>query len=207
MFAGRFVWHVMGKVRTIPKDDILIINGFTINPSIQPCLIRWTDSDDSVINLSSVVTQNPNVAFSEWRIGRTRCFAVVRPRNNFITRMSTRIFDSPFAFSCRVSRATDFKFFIVPVGGTDQRWIVEFADSIIPWSDNVKIKTPIAVMVMDIADARATHSRKTEARSNGPVRVEAPDADVPIPTCLHLTYEDYLLSLDVNAGAEKIAGV
>jgi hypothetical protein len=63
------------------------------------------------------------------------------------------------------------------------------------------------MVVVDVADARVFHGREPEARPDGPVVVEAPLADVPVPTRLQLANDNGLLSLAIYRHAPKVPGI
>ena len=61
--------------------------------------------------------------------------------------------------------------------------------------------------MVDVADARILYCREPEARADGPIIVEAPPADIPIPSRLQLAHQNRLSPLAVYRNAPKVPGI
>src|SRR5215475_12239332 len=120
---------------------------------------------------------------------------------------SRLVLHPPPALMRRIARTTDLVVLVVPFGVADQRWVVELADQIVAGGSYIEVESPIDVMVMNVADARATHCGKAEAWAYGTVGVQLPEAYVAIPSGFHFTHQHHLPTLHINGHAEVVASV
>ena len=89
----------------------------------------------------------------------------------------------------------------------DQRRVVELADAIVAGGANVEVESPVDMMVVDVAHARALDRGKREPRADGAVGMQPPLADVAVPAGFHLADEHNLVRQDVDADAKEVAGI
>src|SRR5206468_127453 len=119
---------------------------------------------------------------------------------------AARTLDAPAPLVSGVTHPFGFVLHRRPLVRAQDRGIVELLDEVHGRVD-VEVEAPVGVVVVDVADAGRLGGREAEARPNLPVRVEAPLADIAVPAGLQLADEHDLLTVDVDADAEEVAGV
>jgi hypothetical protein len=65
-----------------------------------------------------------------------------------------------------------------------QRRVVVLSDDIVCRSGDVEVQAPLDVVVVGVADTGVVHRAEAEPRTDRPVRVQMPSADVAVPASL-----------------------
>jgi len=138
---GRFALDVVREVRAVRHDDVHTIDRLTVDPRIDPRLVRRTDRDHAVIDLGSVVAKDPDIAARERRIGFRRGHAVARAGNDVVCLAGRLVLDPPPALSTRIARRADLEILVVPIRGADENRIVEFANDVVVRRADVEIES------------------------------------------------------------------
>src|SRR5215207_5987563 len=133
--------------------------------------------------------------------------AIASARDQVVRVAGLGVPDLPPAAALGASRPLGLELEPVPViWGEDGRG-VELAHHVVSCGANIEVEPPVDVVVVDRADARILYGREPEARADGPIIMEAPPADIPIPACFQLANYNNLLSLNEYPNTEKIARI
>src|SRR5712691_1835821 len=188
---------VVGEMRPIPHDDVLVNERFPILVLVD---LDLGSGDRVVVDLVWVVTQEPKVSLG---IGVTRCSPVARSWGDRIAPPRRSVLDSPLPVVRRRPQAHDLVQLRVPIRPWNYWWVVEFADHVISGGFDVEVQPPVNVMVMSVADAGTRSCVESKPGTNRSVRVQPPLANVAVPARLHLADQDNLLARHVDRNAEE----
>ena len=194
--------NVVGKVRCVPDYHVPVANILPIDESVKVSSEGRSNGNGTVVDLSLVKPQYPHVATPEVIRG-----AVVRARDQVVGIVSLRVPDLPPSALLGPAAPFGLKLESVPViSGEDGRGI-ELADRVVLCGADVEVQPPVDVVVVEVADSRIPYGRESEPRTDGPVVVEAPLADVAVPARLHLADHNRLLPRAVDRDTEEVTRV
>ncbi len=95
----------------------------------------------------------------------------------------------------------------MPLVGTDEWRIVELAHAIVAGGANIKVESPVDMMVVDIAHTRALNRGEREPWADCAVGVQPPLTDVAVPTGLQFAYKHDLVEQNIDADTKEVSGI
>src|SRR5882762_382101 len=92
-----FMIDVVGEVPSVPDHNVLTVDRFAIDPTVEPGFKGRPDRHGAVVDFAAAVTQNPHIAARErpiWHLGRDPVFGA----GNDVVGLARRLVgDPPFA--------------------------------------------------------------------------------------------------------------
>src|SRR5215208_349849 len=82
-----------------------------------------------------------------------------------------------------------------------------FGHKIISRCDDVEIKPPVCMMIMDVADTTVSRSSEAVSRTDGSIIRESPFHQVAIPARLHLCNKLHSFAIIPDGHAAKVARI
>src|SRR5690242_210524 len=208
MLGGTLVCNVMREVSAIPQHDILPENRLTVYPFADLGIgIVAGRHVKPVVDLVAMIPENPNIPGAERPVRLLGGDPVFGSRYDFISGARGDVLHPPFALVPWVAWPRNLKVLFMPVVTADDRWVVKLHDAIAAGSLDIEIETPVGMVVVHVAHARAFGSGETEARSDSAVGGEPPLAYIAIPAGFHFAHQYDLLALHVDADAQKVTDV
>src|SRR5260221_6030807 len=164
------VRNIMGEMRTVPDYHVCPVNRLAMDPAVKSRFVRRTSGNGAIVDLSTVIPENPQIPASERCIGHGGCHAIVGPRNDIVGFPGRDIFNAPFAFARGISRTSDLEYLLMPVRAADKRWIIKFANAVVPGCPNIEIQPPVRMVMVNVANTGILDGRKAKPRPDRAVQ-------------------------------------
>src|SRR5919106_344983 len=106
---------VMRKMSAVPDHHVGAVDRLAVEPRVDAGFVGRADRNHAVVDLASVIAQDPDVSSREWRIRRGAGHAVVRTRDDVVRLAGGFFLNPPFAMAPGIARAANLEVLVVPV--------------------------------------------------------------------------------------------